>query len=356
VYREGIRRTALLLAGFVGVWLSIKYLLPIFLPFVLGLLLALAAEPSVRAGVRWLKLPRWAAAGVGVTLTLLLLMTLIGLLGAALVKELSVLAGRLPDLQDTAQATVDRLRLFLENAASHTPESVRPLVDRSVSRLFSSGTELVEQATVRLPGAVSAFLSRVPDGALGVGTAILSGFMLSARLPKLKKAVTQKMPEGIKTKLLPAWKRSRSALLGWLKAQIKLSAITYCVVALGLLLLRVPYGPLWAAGVAVVDAVPLLGTGTVLLPWAFVCLLQKDHLRSVGLLCIYAVAFLTRTVLEPRLVGRHLGLDPLVTLLFLYLGYRFWGILGMLLAPMIVAALTAAGQGNYPSATEKGAP
>jgi len=353
MHREGIRRAALLLGGFLGVWLSLKYLLPVFLPFVLGLLLALAAEPSVRAGVRWLKLPRWAAAGAGVTLTLLLLLTLVGLLGAALVRELGVLAGQLPDLQDTARATVERLRLFLEDAASHTPESVRPLVDRSVSRLFSSGTELVEQATVRLPGAVSAFLSRVPDGALGIGTGILSGFMLSARLPKLKQAAAQRMPESVKTKLLPAWKRSRRALFGWLKAQLKLSAITYCVVALGLLLLRVPYGPLWAVGVAVVDAVPLLGTGTVLLPWALVCLIQKEHLRAIGLLCVYAVAFLTRTVLEPRLVGRHLGLDPLVTLLFLYLGYQFWGIMGMLLAPMLVAAFTAAGQGNYPQDTEQ---
>ena len=95
-------------------------------------------------------------------------------------------------------------------------------------------------------------------------------------------------------------------------------------------------------GLALVDAIPILGTGTVLLPWALVSLLQHQHLRSVGLLLTYAAAFLTRTILEPRLVGRHLGLDPLVTLIFLYLGYRFWGILGMLLAPMLAAALTAA--------------
>lgn len=344
--RETIRRAALLAGGFLGAWLFFKYLLPIGLPFLLGLLLALAAEPVVRAGTQILKLPRWAATGIGVTLTLVLLITLVGILGAAVVKELSVLAGRLPDLQTSAETVAQRIRLLLENAASRTPEGLRPLVDRSVSRLFSSGTKLVEQATVRLPGVISSLISRVPDGALGIGTGILSGFMLSARLPNLRAAAAQRLPEKLRTQLLPALKRSKKALFGWLKAQLKLTAITYCIVTFGFFLLQIPFAPLWGAAVALVDAVPLLGTGTVLLPWALVCLLQGEHLRSVGLLCIYGTAFLTRTVLEPRLVGQHLGIDPLVTLVFLYLGYQFWGLLGMLVAPMLVAAITAAGQGS----------
>ena len=336
-----VRRTILLVAGFLGVWLFFRYLLPFFLPFLVGLLLALAAEPAVGL-FRRLKLPRWAATGLGVSLTLLLLVTLVGILGAALVKELGVLAGRLPDLQSTTQQTADRVRIFLENAADRAPQSIQPLLDRSVNRLFSSGSAVLEQATVRLPGAISSFLSRVPDGALGAGTGILSGFMLSSRLPRLKAALQARIPEKIRMRLFPMLRQSKTALLGWLKAQCKLAGITYGITTVGLLILGVPFAPLWALLVALVDAVPLLGTGTVLVPWALVCLLQHQHLRSIGLLCIYGCALLTRTALEPRLVGRHLGIDPLVTLLFLYIGYRFWGIFGMLLAPMLVAAITAA--------------
>lgn len=335
--------TALL---FLGVWLFLRYLLPVFLPFGLGLLLALTAEPAVLFGAQKLKLPRWAASGAGVTLTLLLLLTIVGAVGAVAVKELGSLAGHLPDLQQTARETTDRLRYFLEDAAARAPEGVRPLMDRSVDRLFSSGTELMEQVTIRLPGAVSGFLSRVPNGVLGVGTGILSGFMFSVRLPKLKETAAQKMPESLQTRLLPALKRSKEALFGWLKAQLKLAAVTYCILTVGFLLLRVRFAPLWAAAVALVDAVPLLGTGTVLLPWALVCLGQGQHLQAIGLIAIYGAAFLTRTVLEPRFVGRHLGIDPLVTLIFLYFGYRFWGLVGMLLAPMLAAAIAAAGNGQ----------
>lgn len=341
MYRISLRKVALLGAGFVGAWLFVRYALPIAMPFLAGLLLALAAEPAVRLGVR-LKLPRWAATGLGVSATLLLLVSLVGFLGAVVVRELGVLAGRLPDLQQTAQAATEKMQNLLQAAARRAPAGVQPLVERSVQRLSASGTNLMEQAAGRLPGAISAFLSRVPAGALSIGTAILSAFMLSARLPQFKALAAEKTPPVVKEKMLPAVKRIKATLGGWLKAQCKLCGITFAVVLAGFLVLQIPLAPVWAAVVALVDAVPVLGTGTVLLPWALVCLLQHQHLRSVGLLLTYAAAFLTRTILEPRLVGRHLGLDPLLTLVFLYLGYRFWGILGMLLAPMLAAALTAA--------------
>lgn len=346
MHRQTIRRILVLTGGFLGAWLCLRYLLPFFLPFVLGYVLALTAEPAVQFGMR-LKLPRWAATGIGVSITLLLFTTLAWLLGATILKELAHLAGKLPNLQNTATEAVDKLHRFAENMASRAPEGLRSLADRSVTGLFSSGNAFIEQATVRLPGAITSLLGRIPDGALGVGTGILSGFMLSVRLPDIRRFVAEKTPENIRTQVFPALKRAKIALFGWLKAQCKLSAITFCVVLVGLLLLKVSYAPLWAAVIAIVDAVPLLGTGTVLVPWAVVCLLQRQHLRAIGLLCTFGVTFFVRTALEPRLVGRHLGLDPLLTLVFLYLGYRFWGVLGMLFAPMLAAALMAAGQAGH---------
>ena len=336
--RTTLRRIALLAGGFFAVWLLVKYLLPLFLPFGLGLLLALAAEPAVRLGRRW-KLPQWVCSGLGVGLTLLLFLTCVGFIGAVVVKELGILARRLPNLQDTAQQATLQLQSLMESAAMYAPDGIRPLLDRSISGLFSSVS--LDQSIVGLPAAIKSFLSRVPDGALGIGAGVISGFMFSARLPKLKSWLDRKMPPNVKSQLIPALKRGKNALFGWLKAQLKLSSITCGIVLTGFLLLQIPFAPVWAVGIAIVDAVPLLGTGIVLIPWALVKLMQRRHLQAIGLLCIYGCAVITRTVLEPRLVGRHLGLDPLVTLVFLYLGYRFWGIFGMLLAPMLAAALSA---------------
>ena len=319
--------------GLVGLWLSAKYLLPLLFPFGLGLALALAAEPAVKAGARYLKLPRWVAAGVGVSLTLVLLTAVFGILGAALVRELGVLAGKLPALEETARQSIDTLRSFVEDAAAHAPEGVRPLVDRSVDRLFSAPETVAD----RVPGMITGFLGKLPKGFLTVGTGILSGFLISVRLPRLKKGLQERFP-----KVLPALKRMKSAVFSWMKAQAKLMAITFGILLMGFLLLRIPNGILWAALVAVVDAVPVLGTGTVLIPWALVSLIQGDQLLAIGLLATFGCTFVARTTLEPRLVGRSLNLDPLLTLLFLYVGFQVWGFLGLVLTPILASAVISA--------------
>ena len=131
----------------------------------------------------------------------------------------------------------------------------------------------------------------------------------------------------------------RAAVGGWLKAQVKLSAVTWLILTLGLFILRIPYAPLWAAAVSLVDAFPILGTGTILLPWSLLSFVQENAARGIGLLGIYAVVSVTRSVLEPKLVGKQLGLDPLLTLAALYAGYRLWGLGGMILAPLLAVTV-----------------
>lgn len=344
--QTNMRRWLWVGAGFLGAWLFAKHLLPLLFPFGCGLLLAMAAEPAVKAGTRYLKLPRWAASGLGVSLTLTLFIVLAGILGAALVRELGVLAGKLPELEETARQSVDTLQGFLENAASRAPESMRPLAMRSVDRLFSSQSVVLEQVSGKVPGAITGFLGKIPKGFLTVGTGILSGFLISVRLPRLKKALRERLPEKIRTRLLPAIKQMKNALFGWLKAQTKLMTITFGILLAGFLLLRIPNGVLWAAVIAVVDAVPILGTGTVLIPWALLSLLQGRQLLTIGLLVIYGCTFITRTALEPKMIGRSLNMDPLLTLLFLYIGFRFWGFLGLILTPILGSALLSALKGS----------
>lgn len=323
-------------AVFAGLWLGVRYILPVALPFLLGAALALAAEPLVRRLA--VRLPRGAAAGVGVTAALLGTAAIGTFLGVFAVKEVGKLAAAAPDLQQTVQQGMVLAQDLLVSVADRAPEGVRPLLQRTALELFDDGTVMLQQVTQRIPGAVGTAVGWVGNGVLSVGTGVLSAFLISARLPKLRSALQQRLPKSWHEKYLPALRRVRHALGGWLKAQLKLSAVTWGIVTVGFLLLRISYAPAWAALVAVVDAIPILGTGTVLVPWAVILLLQGESLRAVGLLCTYGAAMIARTVLEPRLVGRHLGMDPLATLVALYLGYRFWGILGLLFTPILASA------------------
>ena len=331
-----VKKPLILAAAFAALWLGVKYLLPVALPFLLGAALAVAAEPLV--GKVSARLPRAAAAGIGVTATLVGLAAVLSLVGAVVVREVGSLAGALPDLGNTARQGMLLVQDWLVGLSEQAPEGIRPALQRMVLNFFDDGTVLLEQVSQKVPGAVTTALGWVGNGAVALGTGLVAAFLISARLPKLKEELARRMPSSWTEKYLPALRRVRKALGGWLKAQLKLAAVTWGIVSVGFVVLRIPYGPAWAVLVALVDAVPILGTGTVLVPWALVCLLQGEGLRALGLLCTYAAAAIVRTVLEPRLVGRQLGLDPLVTLAALYLGYRFWGFLGLLLTPILASA------------------
>ncbi len=319
-------------------WLGTRYLLPLARPFLLAAVLALCAEPLVRLLEK--RLPRGAAAGIGISIALLLTALLVVMLCAVLLREIKKLAAIMPGLEDTAVSGIASLESFFLSLADSAPDSVRPLLSKGVENLFSSSSQVLDQVNSRLLTLASGVLKGLPDSALSLGTWVLASYMISVRLPRIREFF-QKQPAGIwQQRLLPGLKQLRRSLAGWLSAQIKLVAITFCVLTLGFLLLQIPYAPLWAGLISLADALPVLGTGTVLVPWSFIRLLQGDTLQAVGLMGIYAVAALLRSVLEPRFIGRQLGLDPLITLMALYAGYHIWGILGMLTAPLLAMALT----------------
>lgn len=328
----------LLLIGLGLAWISIQYLLPLMLPFLLGSALALAAEPMVKRLSR--KLPRGAAAAIGVAATLILLVCILISLTAVAVRELGVLAAAVPDLERSAQGGLLALEKFLLSFAEKAPDGIRPLLSKSVTGMFSSGNAIVEQLLQKLPSFATALLGWIPGSAVALGTGILSGFMVSVRFPKIRDWFSRLKSSERLGRYLPLLQQIRTALVGWLKAQLSLICLCFFILCTGFLLLRIPYGPFLAFLIALVDAIPVLGTGTVLIPWSLICFLQGEHVKAAGLLGIYVVAMLSRSIMEPRLVGKQLGLDPLVTLIALYAGFQLWGIGGMLLSPMICVVLT----------------
>ncbi len=335
---SGVKTLLSLLTVFLCVWLTSRFLLPLLSPFLLGGALALAAEPMVSFLNQKLHVPRGISAGIGVGMAFCFLAIAFLLLCAFLVRELGNLSGALPYLEETARSGISLLQSWLLSLTAHTPQSIQPLLQDNVTGLFSDGAALINKGLHFLLGLAGNLLSHVPDSALSLGTGIISGFMISAKLPRIRRWILRRLPREKLRPILEAVSRIKTALLGWLVAQCKLMVMTMMILMLGFTILRVSYAPLWAAAISLVDALPVLGTGTILLPWALICFLQQEGARALGLLGIYVAVSLTRSVLEPRLLGQHLGLDPLVTLMSLYAGYKLWGIGGMILAPMLTVA------------------
>ncbi|MBO7252467.1 MAG: sporulation integral membrane protein YtvI [Oscillospiraceae bacterium] len=334
----GMKKIFSVISAFLVAWIALRFLLPLFLPFLVGALLALAAEPFTRYLCRRLHLPRSFSAGVSVSLTFALICGIALLVCAFVLRELGLLAQTLPQLFLRLQEGLTLAQQWLLSGLGFLPKQLQPIVQENIYALFSSGTTLVDQSLRHLLSFAGNLISHIPDSALSIGTSLLSAFMIAAKLPRLKQQLLHRLsPERVQT-IQQTGAQLKKTVSGWLAAQLKLMGVTFILLLSGFFLLKIPNPFLWAAGTALVDAFPVLGTGAILLPWSLIRFLQGDSARAIGLAGIYVTVSLLRSALEPKLVGRQLGLDPLATLVILYVGFRLWGIPGMLLAPLIAVS------------------
>lgn len=337
--RQMIRFVFFLALSLAAAWFFMGYLLPIGLPFLLGMILALAAEPAIHLLGGRLKLPRGGASAIAVSTVCLLSATVLTFLLALIVRQSQQLVGVLPQLAQTVTQTMEQLQAWLTDLTVRLPGSLQPLVTGLTEGFFSSGSSLLEQTAMQIPKLATGLLGTLSKGMLGLITGIISAYMISGRMPEWKQRWQTHQPEHWQEKWLPMLRGLKKALVGWILAELKLAVVAFGIMLLGFGILGIKNSLGLAAVITVVDAFPILGVGTVLVPWALICLLRQEMARGIGLLAIYAVVWLIRSILEPKLVGKGLGLDPLVTLVAIYAGWKLWGILGMLLAPIL--ALTA---------------
>lgn len=333
--KRKIRRIAVIAAGAIlGSWVFFRFLGPVLLPFGVGLAAATAVEPAVGQLQERLRLPRWLAVGICVTVLYGAVALLLYILCRVLCREAMGFARTLPALVRSLEKPAQSLEQRLLQISGRFPDGVGLALREGIREFFRSGAGLATRAYEWIFGFVSDLLRRIPDLALFLLTAVLSSFMLASELPRLRLLWQEKAPEKWKMDARKGLGRIKTTLGSWLKAQIKLMMICAMVLTAGFLILGVEYPLLFGMVIALIDALPVLGTGTVLIPWGLWSFLQGNSFLGVGLLCLYGAAALTRTALEPRMVGKQIGLDPLLTLLALYAGYRIMGVGGMILFPL----------------------
>lgn len=330
-----IRQTALsVLAGIVLLWVFFRFLLGVFLPFFIALAISAAVEKPagfLREKARlsppvasfFCVLPVLAALGVGIFF-----------LCRGLLNELTRFIRELPSLAQSAAVPLQRLEEKLFALADRLPDGIGSGLHAGLERFFESGAGLGTRLYDGLFSFASDFLSKLPATVLFLVTTILASFMFGPELPKLRTWVQKKLPADRLTRIKAVLERLKASLGAWLKAQLKLMGVTFVIVTLGLMLLHTEFPLLMSFLITLVDALPVFGTGTILLPWAVLMFLRGKTRTGVGFAIVYAVAALTRQALEPRLVGKGLGLNPLFTLAALYVGFRVMGVGGLILFPI----------------------
>lgn len=325
--------------------LTLKYLLPLVLPVLLGIGIAAALSPLIRFLQSRLSLGRSLSAGVCVTGVLLLLAALFWLLAKALAAEAGRLYDQLPAIMDTLSRALDAFGRWAQQLAQLLPDGAGDAFSSWAQDIIRSGGTLATEAYERVFSLVSGFLGRLPDTLLFLLTTVLSSYFAAAELPHLQGLCRDHLPDTLQKRGHQLLGSMKTVFSGWLRAQLILMSITFCILLCGFWLLGIRPTLLPALGIAVLDALPLFGTGTILLPWGLFRIIAGDFRLGLGLMILYGVAALSRNVLEPKLLGAQAGVSPLLTLLAIYTGYRLSGFTGMILLPigvMIAAELFTA--------------
>jgi sporulation integral membrane protein YtvI len=331
-----LMRSVYILAVLALVLLAFKVAFTYMLPFVIAFMMAAAMEPLVRLLERG-RLPRSAA----VFLAMVVYFGLVFALGffaiTRLVAEVSDLAKNIPDYSRALTALFNDLSGWGKKMFLKMPkEAVGPLQD-SIQSLAGHLTQLMTS----LAGSVIGFLTSLPNMLMFAMFTLIATFFASRDRHAFRELLFRNMPAPTFAKVAALKNSLGRSLAGFLKAQLILMALTFSQCFIGLSLIGIPYALVISIFIALVDILPVLGTGTVLIPWGVASLVMGRASTGISLLALYLTVLVVRTIVEPKIVGNQLGLHPLVALMAMFVGLKALGVAGLILGPGIVVIVQA---------------
>lgn len=303
-----------------------------FMPFIIGWIISLIASPLVRFLEEKLKIRRKAVSAFVIVAVLAAVILLVYGVGVKLVRETVGFINELPVMWENIQAEFIQIGSNLEGLFRRLPMDAQEQLMNFWSGIGNWFSEFIGNVGTPTFTAVGNFAKRLPDVFMAVIMTLLSSYFFVADKSYLSDFVKKYVPETIYYRCDLIQRSFRNAVGGYFKAQLKIEVWIYILIFIGLLILNINYAFLIAFGIALIDLLPVFGAGTIMIPWAVIEILSGEYKRAIGLLIIWCVGQIVRQLIQPKIVGDSIGIDPIPTLFLLYIGYHAAGVMGMILA------------------------
>ena len=318
-------------------------LLSLFAPFVAALIVAALLNPAVR----------WLQRRLGWSrklLSLLLVVVIFGVIGGCLgiltyaaANELVSLAQNWSGMLTQVEGFFDQMEALFARAMDLLPLSVVGTVEDTVNALIQRLQAVDPTALLSAAKAATDWAMRVPEFLLALVVFVMASYFLTADYPYHRTRAVQHLDESLLRFLQQVKATALAAFGGYLRAELLLSVGVFFILLVGQ-----NYALLLALGLAILDFIPIIGSGTVMVPWAVVALFTQDFSTAVYLMVIWGVVAMFRRVAEPRFVGDQTGLSPILSLVGIYVGMKVAGVAGMILGPiLILVVLNLVGLGIF---------
>ena len=321
-----------------------------FMPFVIGWCISAIAAPVVNWLEKHFKIVKKLGSALIVVLVIGLIVLLIYLAVSRLVTEVGDLLKNIPDLYEQLANGLSQIGQSMSGLFARLPEEVRSGFQTMMSNLNEYMGDLISKIGEPTVTAAGNLAMRLPFFLVSVLVSVISAYFFTVERDEVLSWAKKVMPQAVVKRMTLVMDNLRYAVGGYFKAQFKIMGVVFLILMVGLALLRINYFALIAFLIAFLDFLPFFGTGTAMIPWALYKFLVGDYKTAILLFVIYAVTQLVRQILQPKLVADSMGMNPLVTLLLLYVGYRVSSVLGLLLSVpigMVVINMHQAGAFDY---------
>lgn len=308
----------------------------LFLPFILGYLFSLLVRPLADGLEKRFRLPRAASAIIVILLTVGVLGGIITAIVLKISDEVRSIYDNLPVIYVNLVHEWREISARFSNIYKALPSAVQEVLNTAGGNLFDSLSALAQESPTPIFQSAGNIAKRVPGIFISIIVFLLSSFFMISDSETVSRFLKNMFAEGFYTKLSRTKLEIKRYVGGYVRAQLIIMMFTFTILFIGLNILGVEYSLLIALGTAFFDALPFFGSGAVLWTWSAISFLSSEFKRGIGLIIIYLCVIFTRQVIEPKIVSQKIGMNPILTLMSMYIGYKTLSIGGMIFGPLLM--------------------
>lgn len=338
-YKKVGRRLLIILLTILGIYVSFKLSI-FYMPFLIAFIITLLIEPIIRKVMKYTKLTRKVSA-------IITMIIVFGIIIGLLILGISNIIAESSNLLDGLNEYVQKITKFVNDITNNVkfekiqmPENIKGIIENSTNDIIKL---ISNTARIWLTNVINS-MRYLPTILIYVGITIIATYFVCADRIYILDQIEYHLPQKWVNKLGNHARNIISSLGSYLKAQAILILIAFIIVLIGLYIFKfigwnVEYPLIAALGIGFIDALPILGSGTVMLPWAVISAANGDINLAVGLIVLYIIIIVTRQLIEPKIVSNHIGIHPIFTLIAMYTGFKIIGVIGMFIGPIILIIL-----------------
>lgn len=317
-------------------YVGIKYVFPLLMPFVIGIVIAMSFRNIIDIIEKRTHIKRVFVSIVILLVFYSLLGFIISLIGVKMVNFISSLFYSLPSLYK--ETLLPAFQTVTDNMIDKYP-STKSYLDNFMSNIDQSVFATLSKISTKAVSMATGIASQVPTILIKLIFTIVSSFFFTIDYYKITRFIIRQFREDQQKMILKLKDNIIGSLGNFIKAYSAIISVTFVELSLGFWILGIPTPFLFGLLVAIIDIMPILGTGAILLPWSVIAFIMGNTKIGMGMLILYIIITVVRQVIEPKIVGQQIGLYPIVTLVLMYVGAQLMGVLGLLILPIMATIL-----------------